>query len=238
VTWNWWINSDAGLAARVAVGVAVLAALAAWDLHRHGRRATRWREYLFLVACVAVALVYGALNDQVTTTVSWEYFAYGKGVAEALPPGEPPNSAAFRWEAAKVGMRATWSAGLIVGVALLIANNPRRDGRPRLSYARLFGCLPLVFGVVIVAVICLGVAGYAGAFLPVNEDFREMLRQDQWRPRRFMAVFGMHLGGYAGGVVGTVLAVIRVNRARRRAAQTQADQPLPARPGHFSDPVR
>jgi hypothetical protein len=163
VTWNWWINSDAGLAARVAVGVAVLAALAAWDLHRHGRQATRWREYLFLVACVAVALVYGALNDQVTTTVSWEYFAYGKGVAEALPPGEPPNSAAFRWEAAKVGMRATWSAGLIVGVALLIANNPRRDGRPRLSYARLFGCLPLVFGVVIVAVICLGDALAVGS---------------------------------------------------------------------------
>ena len=215
MTLDWWLYSDAGLAARVAIGVGVLAVLAGWDVYRNGARATRWREYLFLVACVAVALVYGALNDQVTTTVSWEYFAYGKGVADALPPGEPPNSPAFRWEAAKVGMKATWSAGLIVGVALLIANNPRRDRRPRLSYGRLFRLVPLVFAAVVLAAICLGVAGYLGAFLPVNEDFREMLRRDQWRPRRFMAVFGMHMGGYAGGVIGTVLAVVRVSRARK-----------------------
>lgn len=223
MSWDWWVNSDAGLAARVAIGVAVLAALAISDWQRHGAKATRWREHLFLVACVVLALVYGAANDQLTTTISWEFFAHGKGIAHALPPGEPPNSPAFRWEAAKIGMKATWTAGLIVGVALLIANNPRRDGRPRLSYRRLLGLVPLVFGVVIVAAICLGVAGYFGAFAPINEDFRDMLRGDQWRPRRFMAVYGIHLGGYVGGVLGTVIAVVRVTRARKALAPS--DEP-------------
>ena len=223
---NWWLHSDAGLAARVAIGASVLAVLAASDLYRNRGRATRWREYGFLVGCVAAALVYGAANDQVTTTISWEYFAYGKAVAEALPPGEPPNSAAFRWEAAKVGMRATWSAGLIVGVALLIANNPRRDGRPRLSYAALARLVPLVFGAVVLSAVVLGAAGYLGAFAPVNEDFRAMLRRDLWRPRRFMAVYGMHTGAYVGGVLGTVIAVVRGTRARRRGADDELAFPV------------
>lgn len=224
MTWDWWVHSDAGLAARVAIGVAVLAALAISDWQRHGEKATRWREYLFLVACVVLALVYGAANDQLTTTISWEFFAHGKGVADALPPGEPPNSAAFRFEVAKIGTKATWTAGLIVGVALLIANNPRRDGRPRLSYRRLLRLLPLVFGVAILAAICLGIAGYVGAFL-INEDFREMLRGDQWRPRRFMAVYGIHLGGYLGGVLGTAIAVVRVTRTRKALAPLDDEPP-------------
>ena len=214
--WNWWLKSDAGLVARVAIGASILLALALWDLHRHGSRATRWREYAFLVGCVALALLYGIANDQITTTISWEYFAYGKFAENALPAGEPPNSPRFRWEAAKVGMKATWTAGLIIGVALLIANNPRRDGRPRLTYRRLARRVPLVFAVTAMAAVCLGVAGYFGTFLPFISDFREMVERDEWRPRRYMAVFGVHLGGYVGGVIGTVLSVVSVARERRR----------------------
>jgi hypothetical protein len=218
MTWDWWLKSDAGLAARVAVGVAIFAALAFVDWRRHRERATRWREYAFLLACVAIALAYGVLHDQVTSTISWEYFAYGKFPADALPPDEPPNSPRFRWEAAKVGMKATWTAGLIIGVALLVANNPRKDGRPRLPNTRLLRFVPLVLGVAVLTSLCLGVAGYFGAFLPFNADFREMVTDDEWRPRRFMAVYGVHLGGYVGGALGTILAVVLVSRARRRRA--------------------
>jgi hypothetical protein len=212
---DWWLHSPAGQVARVAVGVSVLAALAFVDWRRNGPRATRWREYSFLLACVAIALLYGVINDQVTTSVSWEYFAFGKGIAEKVPANEPPNSPRFRWEAAKIGMQATWSAGLIIGVALLIANNPRKT-RPRLPTATLLTFVPLVLGIAIVTSAALAIAGYFGAFTPFSADFRQMLARDEMRPRRFMAVFGEHLGGYVGGVLGTVVAVVKVIRARRR----------------------
>ena len=31
-----------------------------------------------------------------------------------------------------------------------------------------------------------------------------MVRREEFRPFRFMAVYGMHLGGYAGGAIGVV----------------------------------
>ncbi len=166
---NWWLHSDGGLLARIVIGVAIFALLALADVRSHGPEATRWREYLFLLACVAAALLYGIVNDQITTTISWEYFAYGKGVAEILPAATS-NTAAFRWEVAKIGMKATWSAGLIVGVALLLANNPRRDW-PRLTYRQLARYVPLVFGMTALTAIVLGIAGHCGAFLPISRRF-------------------------------------------------------------------
>jgi hypothetical protein len=223
---DWWMRTNAGQAARIGIGVLIFLGLAVWDYRKHGPRATRWREYLILLRCIIAALIYGAINDQITTTVSWEYFAYGKGLAEVLPVNEPPNSALFRWEAAKVGMKATWSAGLLIGVALLIANNPFRN-LPRLPYRRLVQLVPVVLGVAAVTSAFLALAGYFGAFVGFNSDFQEMVRVDQWRPRRFMAVYGEHLGGYVGGLSGTVIAVTCIIRARRRLRDTASPaQPL------------
>ena len=48
-----------------------------------------------------------------------------------------------------------------------------------------------------------------------NEDFAEMLKHNLWRPRRFMTVYGIHLGGYIGGLVAMITAVILIRRKRR-----------------------
>src|SRR5579859_1599925 len=141
--WDWWLRTDAGLLTRVAIGCSIFAMLAIIDFARHGRRATRWREYLFLVLAVAMAMIYGTANDAVASQISWEYFYYGKGLSDQLGPQVPPDPVALRSAAIGVGLRATWSAGLIVGVALLIANNPRR-GRSRLNYRTLVIVLLLV----------------------------------------------------------------------------------------------
>src|SRR5690242_9831290 len=115
--WDWWVKSDEGLATRVAIGCSIFVVLALVDFARNGRRAARWREYLFLVFAVALAMGYGAVNDAVASRISWEYFYYGKGLSDQLGPRVPPDPAALRWAAVGVGLRATWSAGLIAGVA-------------------------------------------------------------------------------------------------------------------------
>ena len=212
--WTWLVSSDAGLLVRVAAGVAVLAGMAAWELHRKGRRARRWREYVYLAAAAGVATAYGMLNDQVTATVSWEYFYYGKLLAEVLGPGVSPPMGALRWEALKLGAKAAWTVGLILGVVILIANNPR-PGRPGLPYRTLYRLIlwPLA-GAVGCAVVA-GVAGYAGTFAAV---FTPIVANDLWRPSRFMCAWGIHLGGYFGAAVGGGLAVWRVRCLRKEQA--------------------
>ena len=209
--WKWLVSSDAGLLVRVAAGVAVLTGLAAWELHRKGRQARRWREYVYLAAAAGVATAYGMLNDQITVTVSWEYFYFGKGLEDAMGPGLPPAMGALRWEALKLGAKAAWTVGLILGVVILIANNPR-PGRASVPYRTLYRLIlwPLA-GAAGCAVVA-GVAGYAGAFAAL---FSPIVVNDLWRPSRFMCAWGMHLGGYLGAAVGGVGAVWRVRCLRK-----------------------
>ena len=215
---NWFLYTDAGLLARVLAGVAVFTVLAVADLRRHGPAATKWREYGVLVAAVAAALAYGAVNDQVTVTISPEYFLQGKELYKVI--GDHPAEAALRWEAAKVGLKATWSVGLLSGVVLLLANNPWR-GVPRLSNRRLVATLPLVVGTAAVLGAVGGGVGYAGGLTWIDADFRLFVDTNTLRPYRFMATWGAHLGGYVGGAVGTILAVAVVLRARRRGMRDE-----------------
>lgn len=216
--WNWFIYSDEGLLVRVGIGVAIFAVLAVVDIRRKGRRSQRWREYLFLFAVAAAAIPYGVVNDLITAAISWEYFYYGKELRGVLGPWIPPAEPALRWEAAKMGMKATWSAGLVVGVAFLLANNPRKN-RPQLAYWRLWKLILLPLGVAVVGSALGGWAGYAGLLTAFSHDFERLAAEDVWRPRRFMCVWGVHLGAYLGGAVGLLGSVWAILRQRAKLAQ-------------------
>jgi hypothetical protein len=212
--WTWFTTTDAGLITRIAIGVIIFSTFAIIDYLRHRDRATRWREYTILLIAVAGAIVYGVLNDQLTSSISWEYFYYGKDLAEKLGPHTPPDPLALHLAAAVVGIKATWSAGLIIGVAILLANNPSKS-LPQLPMGKLLRIIPIIFVITaIVAAIGAGI-GYSGLPARWNEDFAEMLQGNLWRPRRFMTVYGIHLGGYLGGAIATIIAVIRIRRIRR-----------------------
>jgi hypothetical protein len=198
---------------RILVGVGILAVLAVADLFKHGRRATRWREYAFLVLCVTVAMLYGIANDQITSRISWEYFYYGKDLAPIIGPETPPNPSALRWQAARIGAAATWWAGLVIGAAMLIANNPS-PRRRQLSYTRLIARLPGIVGIVVLAAAAVGMAGNYYLLNWISPDFHDLATTNMWRPHRFMTTYGVHLGGYLGGVFAVVYGVIGILRER------------------------
>lgn len=216
-SWTWWTKSTQGLLARIAIGAAIFAILATVDLARHGKNATRWREYMFLVAGVVLACGYGIVNDEITSRISWEYFYYGKGLDDMLGSRIPPDSKALAWAVIKVGIEATWTAGLIVSVALLIANNPRPN-RPRLPYRRLLSQFGFVALIAVCCSVVLGVVGYLGGLIWISSDFRWLLHENLMRPSHFMCVFGIHLGAYLGGSLGVILSVRNVMVKRRRLA--------------------
>jgi len=214
--WPWLMTNDGGMVARIAIGVGIFAVLAWVDYARHGRAATRWREYAFLVGTVVVALVYGIVNDLVTSTISWEYFYYGKGLWEKIGDGMTPVGGRLQWEAVKIGMKATWTAGLLVGAVVLIANNlsQRKPGLRQLTYRELWRGLAIVPGICVVGAVVLGLVGTQGWLAWTLEDFGQMVQKNEMRPYRFMGVFGIHLGGYVGGLVGTAWAAIWVKKKK------------------------
>ena len=217
--WQWWAHSDAGLVARIALGAGFFVALALWDLKRRGRRARRWREYLFLLTAVLGAMAYGVVNDQITVTISWEYFYYGKELAGVLGPLAPPAGGPLRWEAAKVGMKASWTAGLLIGAAMLMANSVKKQ-IPFLPIRELYKLLAAIL-LPTVALAGLGAAAGRLGWLSGLGDFGILVTYDLWRPVSFMSVWGIHLGASLGAGLGAAWAAWRIWK-RRRANPRQA----------------
>ena len=60
----------------------------------------------------------GLVHDLVTYSIFSEYFSIGKGIDEA--------EVGFGWPVVRLALMASWSAGLFIGLALLVANNPKR----------------------------------------------------------------------------------------------------------------
>jgi hypothetical protein len=209
----WLLHTNAGLAARVTVALCIFAALAIVDLRQHGRQATRWREYATLLLAVAAALAYGVLNDQITCSISWEYFYYGKELYQTLGPATPPDPLALHLQAALVGIQATWTVGLLLGVILLLANNPWRR-LPRLPYRQLLRALPVILLCASTFAVIGGYLGWHGYLNNASPDFTDMTRANVFRPRHFLCTWGIHLGGYTGAATGTFLSVIVVLNRR------------------------
>jgi hypothetical protein len=214
-----WLLSNRSLPLRIAVGVTVLSLFALFEIRERGwRDARRWREYGFLLACVAIAIAYGICNDLVTSRISPEYFLFFKGAVEHVSNEAAAHPELHRGEldlqAIRIGTLATWTAGLIAGALLLTANSIGRW--PALSLPRLARFVPLMFVLAIICAVTLGFIGYHGGLAWMSVDFREMVLRDEMRPYHLMCVYGVHLGGYLGALIGLVFGIIRIFISRRR----------------------
>ena len=188
---------------RLLILLAVLCLVGGIDLLLHRQDATRWREYLFLVACGTLGAAVGVSTDAVTSQISPEYFIVGKGV---------PDGDGFTARVLLLGAHAGFFAGAVAAMCCLIANNPRR-GLPAVSYPMLarIACIPLALalsgGWVAGVTLFLGAAGslVSRIDVPVAPE----------RAEEFIVAWGTHGGLYAGLLAGVVIAVLRVRRARR-----------------------
>jgi hypothetical protein len=207
----WFTNT--GLLIRIIAGATVFAILAVVDVRRHRHQATRWREYAVLIFCTLAALIYGTINNQISVTISPEYFLHGKDLAQTL--GDDPPMLTLRIAAAKIGLMATWSAGLVFGVVLLLVNNPHRS-LPRLRNRQLLMYLPAILLTAAVYGAVGGWLGYHGFLTRLDSDFGWLMTANLYRPRRFICAWGIHLGGYAGGLLGTIVSAGLIWNRRRR----------------------
>ena len=164
-----------------------------------------------------VAGAYGILHDQITFTISPEYFTKLKFEQ-------------FRWAnlglsdrvfVAEIGFLATWWVGFFCGWFLARRHVPER---PRFQAWRkiMLGCAIIV----VCALLTAGVGFGYGLWCGPDADYsawRKMLVHfqidDQWS---FIRVAYIHNASYLGGLIGLVLALACVHPQRQPTIPTPA----------------
>lgn len=195
---------------RVALLVFLMSLVAAIDWLRNRQNATKWKEYGFvLISGVAGALV-GLLNDLITSSVSPDYFVFGKGL-------EPGKGLALR--AAILGMKAGFSAGAIAGAICLYAGT-RDCRRPPLPGGRL---LRFLWRPVALAPTMAFILAFFFRWLdPFGLSIQLEGVLDSQQMERLLTVWRIHAGLYLGLLAGVVWIIVDIVRLRKGQATPSA----------------
>lgn len=190
--------------ARFLLAIVLLAGIftvrTAMDFRKNGAGAYAWREYAALLACAAVGATFAAGLDSISSRLSPEYFALGKGVV---------HDSRFALRVATRGVQSGVAAGAVLGAVLLFVLGKKRPGHgPEIR---------VIATGVFTAVALAGVFAAGAAFLPAG--MRPLtLDADTARTlgpavtEAFDRVRTIHLGAYAGALTGTGVAVWRAIR--------------------------
>lgn len=164
---------------------------------------------LMLLFSAMIGALYGAVHDQISYTVSPEYFSHLKFEQFGVWWGfQSP-----RLGAAAVGALATWWMGVLVSLLLGLAGF-------RFVTAREMG-LGLAKSVVVVTLVALatGILGLIYGFIVVNEQsvisYMGFVPEGVTNPVRFVQVGLMHNASYLGGLTGLIAGVFYLRRLRR-----------------------
>ena len=184
---------------RIAVLVALMAMVAGVDAWRRRGRSRRWKEYVFILLTGCAGAVFGSLTDLVTSSISPEYFIFGKGLA----------ADGIRWRAMELGLQAGFSAGAIGGaLCLFVGVRNNADGRITLPRVAMLAWRPFLLAVIFGAVIPFACAWFdpfgfvAQLSGPLGPD----------RAAGFLTVWHIHLGVYLGLGAGVVWTIVMIRR--------------------------
>jgi hypothetical protein len=176
------------------------------DLWRHGRAATRHKEYAFICLTGLIGCLAGTINDLITSTISPDYFTAGKG----LPGGED-----FKRQVAMFGLRQGLSAGVIAGAVCLYVSR-RKSKFPPLTYGSLLGLLwmPMACGLAGALLLprAAGRSDPAGLALKLDGA----MAPAQILP--FLKVWWIHTGLYGGLLAGVIWLAVVATRRRTAGA--------------------
>lgn len=185
---------------RVVLLIGLMAIVAAVDRLRHGEKATRFREYGFILLTGLIGAMAGFANDFVTSSISPDFFVVGKG----LMPGE-----GLRWRAGLYGAQAGFAAGIIGGAVCLLAS-VKKSADLTVQLIRLIKALwvPLA-GAVLLGVLLPFLVRDADPVHLANK-LETLLNPEQIE--RFRRVWWMHTGLYAGMFLGLMAVILRHRR--------------------------
>src|SRR5262245_10419078 len=164
-----------------------------------------------------VAGLYGVLHDQLTYSISPEYFTRLKfSQFHYADFGLPP-----RMFVAEIGFLATWWVGLIAGWFLA------RVAVPALPQTEARAALLRAFAVVLACGFAAAMVGFIwGLRLDPNSDLSAwqgfVVGRGVVDLPNFVRVAYIHNASYLGGLLGLVIALNRLHRLKRRTTPVEA----------------
>ena len=157
-----------------------------------------------------IAGAYGVIHDQITYTLSAEYFTNFKFIQFDYADPRYAFGLGNRWFVAVIGFLATWWVGAIAGWSLGRCS-VMRDGT-MLPIATVLRC----FGLMIVSSAVCAAVGYFIGSLAKPPDYGV----GSWETSMAFDRVGMlHNGSYLGAVAGLVISIILVLRERNQRSK-------------------
>ena len=159
-----------------------------------------------------IAGLYGIIHDQITYTISPEYYTKFKFYQFGLM--DPGNEAIFphpRIEVSLVGFLATWWFGLIIGIVLALTGLILKNGK------QMFTTTIKAIGLAIIITAVSGWTGYLyGKFYLTKTGVNWWLPDNLKDVDNFIAVGSMHNFSYLGGILGMIAGILYIIRNKKR----------------------
>jgi hypothetical protein len=165
---------------------------------------------LVMIASALLAGFYGILHDQLTYTISHEYFTKFKYAQFGF---EPAWFGGDRPTVGIIGFLATWWVGLFIGTGLgLVALLLPDVAAMRKAVTRAIG---LVYSTAVLA----GVAGFLyGKYCLTTTGVNWWLPANLAHKNDFITVGSIHNFGYVGGLIGLLIGILYLLKFRYAAA--------------------
>ncbi|MEJ8802153.1 hypothetical protein [Pontibacter sp. H249] len=170
---------------------------------------------LILVIAPLLGGIYGIAHDQLTYSISPEYYTKFKFYQFGLM--DMGNEAIFpnpRLEVSYVGFLATWWMGVPIGLILGLVGLIHRDGKS------MFKATMKAFSVTMLVAFITGLLGLAYGYFCLSAT-----SIDWWLPENlidkvsFVSVGSMHNFSYMGGLVGMIVGVVLSIKEKKKQRQ-------------------
>ncbi len=156
--------------------------------------------------------LYGIIHDQLTYTISPEYYTkfkfYQFGLMDIGNEAIFPNP---RLEVSAVGFMATWWMGLPIGLILGLVGLTIKDNK------QMFRITLKAFVLTTIVAFITGLIGLAyGKFVLAETGVSWWLPENLINKKNFIAVGSMHNFSYIGGLTGLIAGIIYIIRQRKK----------------------
>ena len=171
---------------------------------------------LILVIAPLIAGVYGIIHDQLTYSISAEYYTKFKFIQFGLSQGDEAIFPNPRVQVSMVGFMATWWVGTFIGFILGLVGLGHKDS------TNMFKVTMRAFLITIAVTFVTGLLGLAvGELYLAKTGVSWPLPPNLIDKSNFISVGSMHNFSYLGGLIGLFAGTIYSYRQKARLATTQ-----------------